>query len=167
MCVIFAPTWLVCDFLCRCVVAHSYVTWLFHTWHELWPSRCCTSRTRCVMCVMTRPYVTRRIYMWRDVLPWLICLFLCAVAHSCVTWLIHTWHDAFICDMTRRSCCCINCAQHAGVLLFYCVTVILCACACACEDACTYGCAHACVRAHACVHAHAHVCVCACVCMHV
>jgi len=35
-----------------------------------------------------------------------VCLYLCVsrdyqVSRSCVTWLFHTWHDAFICDMSH------------------------------------------------------------------
>ena len=51
----------------------------------------------------THSCVTWLIHMWHDSF---ICgmshdSFMCDMTHSCEAWLIHMWHDSFICDMTH------------------------------------------------------------------
>ena len=51
---------------------------------------------------MTLSVVTWLVHTWHDsfmCVTWLI--HMCDVAHTHVTWLMYTWHDSRICDMTH------------------------------------------------------------------
>jgi len=72
------------------------ISWLIHTWHHWF--------TRGMTLVSTHSYMTWLIPMWRDSLLTHQSafhaphdLYMTHVSH--MTWLIHTRHDSFICDM--------------------------------------------------------------------
>jgi len=87
---------------------NSYVTWLIHMWHDS------SIRDRTDLYVtwpiylwydsfmrdITLSYVTWLIHMWHDSVTWHDS-FIRNMTHSYVIWLIDTWHDLVICDMNH------------------------------------------------------------------
>jgi len=104
-------------------VAHSYVTWLFHTWHH--PKR---HESDLILGTTTHSHVTWPIHMWRDsficgiiqnatnfilflvlyliqyIHTWIwLCITYGNTTYSHVTWPIHTWRDSSMCDIIKNA----------------------------------------------------------------
>ena len=108
--------WLICTWIPDpfvCGITHVHRVSL--TWHASWLICACVTWHDSCVCDMTLPWTAFAASIWIGVLKR-------DITRSCVTRLVHVWHDSFVRGMIRSYLTCLNC------ICIYIYIHILCIC---------------------------------------